>query len=292
MDINSTDDEKYEEIKDREITIVKWDESKEINIFDPTMSISKSLYNQAQSLGLIQKYFNIEGLSTQVKFNKKSLNESIASMCRQQSDLMSLSKLLTVLDKVLINAIQVDIEKYNHIDRRIAKDIFQVRQYISGFCDDIFVYPVKASIFEKNKTEDSNIHVIITVGKIKKEALPNVRVHSSDIDEESLSNRTTSFTISIKDFISFFNREQGVLIKNIPSKLLNPNQLKIKEKIIKIDLERQAKKVEIHNQMHLLRQQEKALENERYNYDYDDNDYNYENCNDYDDHDDDFDLDL
>lgn len=95
-------------------------------------------------------------------------------------------------------------------------------------------------------------------------------MHSSDIDEESLSNRTTSFTISIKDFISFFNREQGVLIKNIPSKLLNPNQLKIKEKITKIDLERQTKKAEIYNQIHFLKQQEKALENERYNYDYDD----------------------
>ena len=267
MNINSTEDERYEEIKDKEIKIVKWDESKEIKVFNPNISISKSLYNQANELGLIQQHYKIEGIDHPIKFNNKSLKESISSMCRQKSDLMSLSKLLTVLDEVLNNAIQIQIEEYRHSSRQISKDINCVHQYISGFYDNSMIYPVKVSVFERKHQEDSSIHVVVTVGEIKKEALPDTRVQClSNESHESLRAGVTSFTISISEFVKFFNANESVLLKNIPNAFLSESQISIKEKVIISDIKRDIELNKIHEQKKQLKQQEKILKNAPYDY--------------------------
>ena len=60
--------------------------------------------------------------------------------------------------------------------------------------------------------------MIITVGMIDiadniKEALANTRVHP--VTGESLPAGGASFTITIPEFISDFNREEGIIMNNI-----------------------------------------------------------------------------
>ena len=57
--------------------------------------------------------------------------------------------------------------------------------------------------------------MVITVGEVAidgkiKEAITNTGVHS-DKSEESLSAGDASFTITIAEFISNFNREEGII---------------------------------------------------------------------------------
>lgn len=286
MDINSTDDEKYEEIKDREITIVKWDESKEedITITNTDMTVSSKAKEYMLKEDISHKNLYFENLSIPVHLTNKTLKESMHIMNKMHQNSMTMLKLLTVIEKVADNAILIDIEKYRHSNNNKTKLVDCNYQYLSAFYEDKNIYPVKITIEKHNNVKNSNMHMIITIGQIKKEDL-SLRVHPSDIDEESVVYGESSFTISIQEFIKYFNNYQSIIIKNLPDKILTDTQQKIKNKVISHDLKVAVQYDEIHNQMYLLKQQEKALENERYN-------YNYDNCNDYDDHDDDFDLDL
>ena len=61
--------------------------------------------------------------------------------------------------------------------------------------------------------------MVITVGRIDiedkiKEALTNTRVHPET--GESLPAGEASFSISVTQFVSAFNREEGIILKNLP----------------------------------------------------------------------------
>ena len=183
MNINSTEDERYEELKDRTLTIVPWDETKPFTITDPSKSLNRCIVDFVKSLGLLNKRVLIPNINYPVKFNKNSLNESIASMCRHQANLLDLAKLFTVFDSIIANSIEIQDEEYRHVDRNKAKDINCMRQYLSGFCDKDKVYPVKITVEERQIKENTFIYVVVTVGVLDrnkmKEALSNVRAHSS-----------------------------------------------------------------------------------------------------------------
>lgn len=83
MNINSTEDERYEELKDRTLTIVPWDETKPFTITDPSKSLNRCIVDFVKSLGLLNKRVLIPNINYPVKFNKNSLNESIASLSRK-----------------------------------------------------------------------------------------------------------------------------------------------------------------------------------------------------------------
>ena len=267
MNISSTEKERYEELKGKELMIIPWKKEREIVLTDPDKSLSRCISDYAKQLGLYEKELFINGLSYPVKFNKKSVNESIASMCRHKSSLIDLAKLFTVLTDVVQNAVEIHDEEYRHKARRIAEDVLCVRHYMGGFCDETEVYPVKLTVEERRKNENTSVYVIITVGKIKKEALPIVRVHPSKNDGESLSGGVSSFAISIVDFVKFFNPQQGVLIKDLPDGLLSEAQIRIKNKVMQKDRERAEKMELLQRQLQEIQVQQRYLEVEPIDYD-------------------------
>lgn len=57
-------------------------------------------------------------------------------------------------------------------------------------------------------------------------------------NDSTLQNRFPSFNISITDFVKFFNRSHGVIIKNLPNKMLSEEQVKIKKELRAVTLPR------------------------------------------------------
>ena len=96
------------------------------------------------------------------------------------------------------------------------------------------------TVHEVNNNNANQLYLIISVGEIKlseikKEALTITNMHSEK-SEESSSDGVTSFVkINITDFIELFNRSESIIIKNLPDGLLKPEQIKIKEKVMKHD---------------------------------------------------------
>lgn len=234
MNIKSTEEERYEELKNKMLTIIPWNEEKPFIISNPQRSVAKCIADYAKQQGLIEQKYYFPDITLEAKFTRLSVNESIASMCRQRANLLDLAKLFSVFDEVVGNAIRIEDEEYRHLDRSVAKRIVCMHQYISGFCDRELVYPVKITIEEQYAQKNSSIYMIVTIGKIprsllkEKEVISDVRVHPFPVNEngESLSNGVTSFDISIPDFVSFFKQKQAILIKNIPDKMLTKSSRK------------------------------------------------------------------
>ncbi len=233
IDINSSDEERTSILKNKTLKIVEWDKSKELKITNSKESIAKALKRFIEELDIKNKYILFDEFDFDIKFTQTTLKESIGQMTKRNANLVNLAKLLTVVDDVCLNALKIEVEKYRHNNyKRIY--VKQVSHLISAFCDKDSVYPVKITIEElDNKT--NQFYLIISVGEIsitniKKEALTNTDMHS--IKEESPSDGVTSFVnINISDFIKYFNRKEGIIIKNLPDGLLNQEQIEIKKKI-------------------------------------------------------------
>jgi hypothetical protein len=238
----SSETERYLELKDRILTVVPWDRTKEITIRELNKTISQSLLSYAKELELVGSSFHMEKIAEPLLFNKRVVGESIAAMCRQRADLLNLAKLFTVLPEVLSNAILLEVEEFRHSNLNKAKLIAGVYQYISAFCDEEVLYPVKITVEQYRKVQKSKIHVVITVGRIslevlkKEEALPNVGVHPSETDGESLTAGVASFNINIQHLVKLFNRNESVILKNFPDEMLSDKQREIKTEVKKSDL--------------------------------------------------------
>lgn len=246
--ISSTDEERYQELKDKSLTVVPWDESKALQMTDPDESIAHAVRRFAREIGIIGTTVKLEGIDENVIINASTIKESISSMVKQHADLINLSKLFTVFKDVTETAILLSVEPFRHGNKpQKAKDVIADYQYISAFCDSNVIYPVKITA-EKRKTKaDTNVHVTVTIGtipmnlvnKIEKEEHSIPRMHPSCFDGESWdSGRYSSFDISLPHFVENFNENQAILIKNFPDQMLNEKQLEIKQRLVKFDKEK------------------------------------------------------
>lgn len=212
INIKSTDDERYQELKDRMLTIVLWDESKAMKLTDPNESIAKALKRHAKELNLIGEVVKLEGIKEEVHITMPTIKESIATMTKQHADLNNLSKLFTNFIEILENSILIDVEEYRHKSRtQKNKEVLGEYQYVGAFCDNGLIYPVKVTAEQRKVKTESNVHVTVTIGTlpindIEKEEHSILRVHPSNFGGESSdSGRYSSFDIILLQLVKYFN---------------------------------------------------------------------------------------
>lgn len=250
MNINSTEEERYEELKDKIIKIIPW---KETNINLP--NTPNATRGFVKDLGLTDKSIKMQGFDFDVIFNKNSVNESIN---RNKGRYEELNKLFTVIDDVCGNAICLQIEKYNHPEREKAKEIKQMHQFVSAFCDDKKIYPVKITVEERNIKDTAYLYMIITVRSIDKKEVPDIRVHPSK-DGESVPNPASSFDISLSRFVQYFNEKTGILLKHFPNQFLTEEQVSIKDKTILHDKQQYEERLQLSIEKKALKQADMEL---------------------------------
>jgi len=262
--MNSTEEERYNALKDRKLTVTRWNEENNILLQNPNESISKALLRFSRENNIIGSYIKPEFFRGQVKINAATIKESISSMVKQQSDLYNLGKLLTILPEVSKTAILIQIEPFRHPNGK-TNYINSVYQYISAFFDQTYLYPVKITIEERSKQQDDNAHMVITVGHIpllelQKEGTLSIPQWLLQSRENSDSGSMPSFNIMLPQLIKYFNDKESILIKNLPDGLLNDSQQKIKEKLIHIDKQKDTAKLLSRYQKILLEAAERGEE--------------------------------
>ena len=235
--INSTDEERTEILSKKVLTIVSWNQDKELIITDPNESTAKALRRYAAEQGLRDKEIYFSEFPRMIKFTRSTLRESIAQMSKRGANLVNLGKLMSVLEPVCKNAVKIAVEPYRHFSRK-GQEVKQVHQLLSAFRDGEKAYPVKITIQEKEKQPDQ-FYMVITVGEINvsakiKEAPANTgAVHPEK--NGSLLDGGASFTITIPSFVADFKRNESIIIKNMPDGLLSDEQQQIKQKVIWAD---------------------------------------------------------
>lgn len=244
--ISSIDAERTKILRDKTLTVVRWNQEKALSITDPDESVAHALKRYINENGLRNKEIHFREFDFPVRFTQATLKESVSQMTKQKADLLNLGKMLSVIDYVCENAVKIDVEPYRHIDER-KKNIKQVTQMLSAFHDGDKIYPVKISIQESER--DNKFHMVVTVGNIDvpdkmKEALTNTGVERYTTNE-SLSAGGTSFKISIAEFIRNFNRDETILLKNLPDGMLDKEQKHLKKRVIDNDAEKNKKQPQI-----------------------------------------------
>lgn len=239
--IDSTDAERTKILADKNLTIVVWDRSKELQITDANESTTKGLRRFCTEQGIRNRDIRFHEFDKIIKFTRTTLRESITQMSKRGADLVNLGKLLSVLEPVCQNAIKIEVESYRHESRK-GQDVKQVHQLLSAFHDGEKMYPVKITIHEKEKQQDQ-FYMVITVGEIvisdkQKEALANTGAVHHTMDG-SLPDGGASFVISIPAFVADFKRDESILLKNLPNGVLSEEQKKIKEIVLEADRQKE-----------------------------------------------------
>lgn len=243
--LDSTDEERTAILSEETLCIVPWNRQRELYLGDPEESTSHALNRYMDEQGLRGKEMHFPDFEEGVRFSRTTLNESIRQMTKRHANLINLGKLLSVVDEVCGNAVKIEVEQYRHKKSMTANHVKQVHQYVSAFHDMANIYPVKITIHETEKKQRNRFYMVITVGEIEftnkiKEAFTNTGVHS-DHSEESLSAGNASSTIMLTEFISNFNKDEGIIIKNLPDGLLSEEQQVIKQKVLETDAQKEAK---------------------------------------------------
>lgn len=238
--IDSTDEERTAILREKVLTVVQWDQSKEM-VVNPGESTAQALNRYSQDLNLRNKEVNFDEFKVPIQFTRATLKESIFQMTKRNSDLMNLAKLLSVLESVCQNAIKIDVEEYRHASRESRARC--VHHLLSAFHDGEKIYPVKITIHEKET--ENQFYMVITVGTIEiseitKEAPTNTGVNHLSM-KESLSDGGASFKVNITSLVGVFKRDESIIIKNLPDCLLNERQQEIKFQVKKSDSEKENK---------------------------------------------------
>lgn len=236
--INSTDEERTAILSEKELTIVQWDKKHGFRQMDPRESIAHALGRYMDERGLRGKSMNFKDFPETVAFTRNTLHESIRQMTKRHSDLANLGRVLSVIEDVCKNAEKIEVEPYRHVQPKTGTGFKQMHQYMSAFHDMEYIYPVKITIREAEGKQANRFYMVITVGMIDidsniKEALTNTRVHPET--GESLPAGEASFNLSIPRFVSAFNSEEGIVLKNLPDGLLSDKQRQIKQRVIEAD---------------------------------------------------------
>lgn len=268
MNINSTEEERYEEIKDKELKVVAWDKSKEneIAITDSSMSVAKKVKEYYNKNYINCEVFSLDQFPATLQLTNKCLKESLHIMDKIHAESSLMLKLMTVIKPVFDNAVLVEIEKYRHLEKTKANQIECSYQYLSAFYDTEKIYPVKITAELNKNMYNSSIHMVITVGQIKMKEVLSPRVHPVDAGESVEKGVPSFITINITDLIKSFNRNQGIIIKNLPDKLLNEEQLNLKWEVKLRDAEITDKMLKIKNEMNQLKNEQKQISDKKYNY--------------------------
>ena len=220
--INSTDEERTAILSEKELTIVQWDKKHGFRQTDPQESIAHALGRYMDERGLRGRAMHFKNFPENVAFTRNTLHESIRQMTKRHSDLANLGRVLSVIDDVCLNAEKIEVEPYRHSQPKTGIGFKQMHQYMSAFHDMDYIYPVKITIREAESKQANRFYMVITVGMIDiedkiKEALTNTRVHPES--GESLPAGGASFNLNVPQLVSTFNREEGIILKNLPNSL-------------------------------------------------------------------------
>lgn len=233
--IDSTDKERTEILLEKNLTVVQWDRRHAFHRADLQESITHALGRYMDERGLRGKTMHFKDFPEGILFTRNTLHESIHQMTKRHSDLANLGRVLSVIDDVCGNAEKIEVEAYRYSQPKTGAGFKQMHQYISAFYDWDYIYPVKITIREAEGRQANRFYMVITVGMIEmkekiKEALTDTRVHPKV--GESLPAGGASFNINIAQFVSSFNSEESIILKNLPDGLLSEEQRRIKQKVI------------------------------------------------------------
>lgn len=229
--IGMTNDERYELLKEREITVVSYDKEKYTNIDESDLVIlkrttgkniaRKTLRKIGEQFGVFKQGYTTQDVDFEFAFSRNNLRESID---KQFGQFQNYAKMMTVFTDVISNAVCIDSQR----DRYESPDseLEAMYVFVSAFMNDDGIVPVllEVKVYEYEIT--ASLYVAVSMREIE-----GSRILAYIPDAESTKPYTspTSVKLSLTDFLPKVNIEDKNLIKYIPDGFLSDEQMNAKQ---------------------------------------------------------------
>ena len=218
-----TEEERYEALKDRKLTLAAKTDSEKLRLAKEKLSatgvsLSQVSYSEKRKLlkklgeefGVYKPYENAD-VELDFSFSRENLKESVN---KQKKSFENFAKMLSCFDDVIENAVGIEVHNRNDIGYKVDANLKNVYVLVSAFEDGELIVPVKLAI--KELANDPNmLYVAIALEGIKKDEV----VTSRSPDTDFTSNARSS-TISIPDLFRKINPSDESFLKYVPKKFL------------------------------------------------------------------------
>lgn len=246
--VESTEEERYNELKDKIITIPQYNEDVLKNDGQITLSkletmslnkARKALKKLGERLGIFDHDYMTQDLDVVFDYSKQNLRESIDKQVAvpMNTKMPLFAKMLTGFDDVIKNAYLIEAHKdrYKNTPRE-DRNLRQMFVLASAFQDEVYIYPVKLEIKDFIKGQKDKLYVSIVLPAIEKSSLgaDASRTTSSEHSEGELSSdyKLSDLLTKVKE-----NPASADLGKYIPS------QFKASEAKLSLDVDSQGKEL-------------------------------------------------
>ena len=229
-----SEQERYEELKDKSIVISKPDMSKVSGIdIEAYKNLSikeakKPIKRIAEMLGIHNVNYKNSNIEFDFGFSKKNLDVSLHHQSEYGGNYADYVEMLTCLDKLVENAELIEIHK-NYKDNEYLKNTFVL---ISAINNDGNIAPVQLEVKEYDKGQSNSLYLNVILSKIKKSAVVKGE-HNGNTD---ISNPLVAdFTISLSQLFANVNPSDKRFLKYVPDNFLSTEQIEAKREAQKSD---------------------------------------------------------
>ena len=239
-----SEQERYEELKDKSIVISKPDMSKVSDIdikAYKNLSIKeakKSIRRIAEMLGIHNVNCKNSNIKFDFAFSKGSLDTSLNHQREYGGSYTDYAEMLTCLDKLVENAELIEVHK-NYKDNEYLKNTFVL---ISAINNDGNITPVQLEVKEYDKGQSNSLYLNVVLSKIKESAVVKGE-HNGNAD---ISNPLVADSaISLSQLFANVNPTDKRFLKYVPDNFLSTEQIEAKREAQKSDYKNYNRYVEV-----------------------------------------------
>lgn len=239
-----SEQERYEELKDKSIVVSKPDMSKVSNIDIEayknlsTKEAKKPIRRIAEMLGIHNVNYKNSNIKFDFAFSKGSLDTSLNHQSEYGGSYTDYAEMLTCLDKLVENAELIEIHK-NYKGNEYLKNTFVL---ISAINNDGNITPVQLEVKEYDKGQSNSLYLNVILSKIKESAVVKGE-HNGNAD---ISNPLVADSaISLSQLFANVNPADKRFLKYVPDNFLSTEQIEAKRKAQKSDYKNHNRYVEV-----------------------------------------------
>ena len=238
-----SEQERYEELKDKSIVISKPDMSKvsdiDIEAYKnlSTKEAKKPIKRIAEMLGIHNVNYKNSNIKFDFAFSKSSLDTSLNHQREYGGSYTDYAEMLTCLEKLVENAELIEVHK-NYKDDEQLKRTFVL---ISALNSKDGIYPVQFEVKEFYSST-KNLYLTAVLTKIKE---PAVVTESHTDYSEASTPLVADSAISLSQLFANVNPSDKRFLKYVPDNFLSAEQIEAKREAQKSDYKNYNRYVEV-----------------------------------------------
>lgn len=238
-----SEQERYEELKDKPIVISKPDMSKvsdiDIEAYKnlSTKEAKKSIRKIAEMLGIHNVNYKNSNIKFDFAFSKSSLDTSLNHQREYGGSYTDYAEMLTCLEKLVENAELIEV----HENYKSNLGLKKTYVLISAFSDNSNVVPVQLEV--KNfENQPNGLYLNVILSKIKESAVITESLLGSKTDSTPL---VADSAISLSQLFANVNPTDKRFLKYVPDNFLSTEQIEAKREAQKSDYKNYDRYVEV-----------------------------------------------